>query len=116
MQSFLAVFLVPQERDTCVCCQARSEPPPASCSQQSEMLTMFPNPNCRSIRVALKVEEQGDTRAPWEAAAHPAMLCGLCSSPHCSPGSPLQCLRLDHLLHHHLHALCCRVLHPDLLP
>ncbi|NXU99769.1 F189B protein, partial [Cettia cetti] len=42
------------ERDTCVCCQARSEPPPASCSQQSEMLTMFPNPNCRSIRVALK--------------------------------------------------------------
>ncbi|OWK55106.1 Protein FAM189B, partial [Lonchura striata] len=44
----------PQERDTCVCCQARSEPPPASCSQQSEMLTMFPNPNCRSIRVALK--------------------------------------------------------------
>ncbi|NWZ39009.1 F189B protein, partial [Brachypodius atriceps] len=43
-----------RERDTCVCCQARSEPPPASCSQQSEMLTMFPNPNCRSIRVALK--------------------------------------------------------------
>ncbi|NXI06735.1 F189B protein, partial [Irena cyanogastra] len=43
-----------RERDTCVCCQARSEPPPASCSQQSEMLTMFPNPDCRSIRVALK--------------------------------------------------------------
>ncbi|NXN84499.1 F189B protein, partial [Bombycilla garrulus] len=43
-----------RERDTCVCCQPRSEPPPASCSQQSEMLTMFPNPNCRSIRVALK--------------------------------------------------------------
>ncbi|NXB83663.1 F189B protein, partial [Vidua chalybeata] len=43
-----------RERDTCVCCQARSEPPPASCSQQSETLTMFPNPNCRSIRVALK--------------------------------------------------------------
>ncbi|NWZ86491.1 F189B protein, partial [Poecile atricapillus] len=43
-----------RERDTCVCCQARSEPAPASCSQQSEMLTMFPNPNCRSIRVALK--------------------------------------------------------------
>ncbi|RLV87490.1 hypothetical protein DV515_00015622 [Chloebia gouldiae] len=43
-----------RERDTCVCCQARSEPPPTSCSQQSEMLTMFPNPNCRSIRVALK--------------------------------------------------------------
>ncbi|XP_032938589.1 protein FAM189B isoform X4 [Catharus ustulatus] len=43
-----------RERDTCVCCQARLEPPPASCSQQSEMLTMFPNPNCRSIRVALK--------------------------------------------------------------
>ncbi|NXW77499.1 F189B protein, partial [Hirundo rustica] len=43
-----------RERDTCVCCQASSEPPPASCSQQSEMLTMFPNPNCRSIRVALK--------------------------------------------------------------
>ncbi|NWW32290.1 F189B protein, partial [Panurus biarmicus] len=43
-----------RERDTCVCCQTRLEPPPASCSQQSEMLTMFPNPNCRSIRVALK--------------------------------------------------------------
>ncbi|NWW83153.1 F189B protein, partial [Climacteris rufus] len=43
-----------RERDSCVCCQARSEPPPAACSQQSEMLTMFPNPNCRSIRVALK--------------------------------------------------------------
>ncbi|XP_041253163.1 protein FAM189B isoform X3 [Onychostruthus taczanowskii] len=43
-----------RERDTCVCCQARSEPPPASCSQQSEMLTMFPTPNCRNIRVALK--------------------------------------------------------------
>ncbi|XP_010113845.1 PREDICTED: protein FAM189B-like, partial [Chlamydotis macqueenii] len=44
-----------RERDSCVCCQARSEPPPASCSRQSEMLTMFPNPDCRSIRVALKV-------------------------------------------------------------
>ncbi|KFP39679.1 Protein FAM189B, partial [Chlamydotis macqueenii] len=43
-----------RERDSCVCCQARSEPPPASCSRQSEMLTMFPNPDCRSIRVALK--------------------------------------------------------------
>ncbi|NXG69994.1 F189B protein, partial [Baryphthengus martii] len=43
-----------RERDLCVCCQARSEPPPASCSQQSEMLTMFPNPNCQSIQVALK--------------------------------------------------------------
>ncbi|XP_040474475.1 protein FAM189B isoform X1 [Falco naumanni] len=43
-----------REKDLCVCCQARSEPPPASCSQQSEMLTLFPNPNCRSIRVALK--------------------------------------------------------------
>ncbi|XP_009076164.1 PREDICTED: protein FAM189B, partial [Acanthisitta chloris] len=42
------------EKDSCVCCQARLEPPPASCSQESEMLTMFPNPNCRSIRVALK--------------------------------------------------------------
>ncbi|NXH72699.1 F189B protein, partial [Hydrobates tethys] len=43
-----------RERDLCVCCQARAEPLPASCSQQSEMLTMFPNPDCRSIRVALK--------------------------------------------------------------
>ncbi|NXW66104.1 F189B protein, partial [Eurystomus gularis] len=43
-----------RERDLCVCCQARSEPPPASCSQQSEMLTMFPNPSCQSIQVALK--------------------------------------------------------------
>ncbi|KAK4807561.1 hypothetical protein QYF61_003350 [Mycteria americana] len=43
-----------REMDSCVCCQAHSEPLPASCSQQSEMLTMFPNPDCRSIRVALK--------------------------------------------------------------
>ncbi|NWZ59621.1 F189B protein, partial [Haliaeetus albicilla] len=43
-----------RERDLCVCCQARSEPHPTSCSRQSEMLTMFPNPNCRTIRVALK--------------------------------------------------------------
>ncbi|NXF94517.1 F189B protein, partial [Eubucco bourcierii] len=43
-----------RERDSCVCCQVRSEPPPSSCSHQSEMLTMFPNPNCRSIQVALK--------------------------------------------------------------
>ncbi|NWU97150.1 F189B protein, partial [Upupa epops] len=43
-----------RERDSCVCCQTRSEPLPASCSQQSKILTMFPNPNCRSIQVALK--------------------------------------------------------------
>ncbi|XP_049662541.1 protein ENTREP3 isoform X1 [Accipiter gentilis] len=43
-----------RERDSCVCCQARSETHPTSCSRQSEMLTMFPNANCRSIRVALK--------------------------------------------------------------
>ncbi|XP_074665691.1 protein ENTREP3 isoform X2 [Strix aluco] len=43
-----------REKDSCVCCQARLEPPPASCSRQSEMLTMFPNPDCRSIRMALK--------------------------------------------------------------
>ncbi|XP_074930916.1 protein ENTREP3 [Phalacrocorax aristotelis] len=43
-----------RERDSCVCCQAHSEPLPVSCSQQSEMLTMFPNPDCWSIRVALK--------------------------------------------------------------
>ncbi|XP_071583416.1 protein ENTREP3 isoform X3 [Heliangelus exortis] len=42
------------ERDSCVCCQARSETLPASCSQQSEMLTMFPTPKCRSIHVVLK--------------------------------------------------------------
>ncbi|XP_065713802.1 protein ENTREP3 isoform X2 [Patagioenas fasciata] len=43
-----------RERDLCVCCQTRAEPPPASCSRHSEMLTMYPNPDCRSIRVALK--------------------------------------------------------------
>ncbi|NXW52134.1 F189B protein, partial [Nyctiprogne leucopyga] len=43
-----------KERDSCVCCQARSEHLPVSCSRQSEMLTMFPSPDCRSIRVALK--------------------------------------------------------------
>ncbi|NXG20871.1 F189B protein, partial [Grallaria varia] len=43
-----------RERDLCICCQVPSEPLPAACSQQGEMLTMFPNPNCRSIRVALK--------------------------------------------------------------
>uniref|UniRef100_A0A493TM97 Endosomal transmembrane epsin interactor 3 n=1 Tax=Anas platyrhynchos platyrhynchos TaxID=8840 RepID=A0A493TM97_ANAPP len=43
-----------REKDSCVCCQTYLEHAPASCSQQSEMLTMFPNPDCRSIRVALK--------------------------------------------------------------
>ncbi|XP_054035142.1 protein ENTREP3 isoform X1 [Dryobates pubescens] len=43
-----------RERDSCVCCQVRSEPSPSSCSHQGEMLTMFPNPNCQSIQVALK--------------------------------------------------------------
>ncbi|XP_068778432.1 protein ENTREP3 isoform X2 [Struthio camelus] len=43
-----------RERDACVCCQARLAPAPASCSGRSETLTMFPNPDCRSIRVALK--------------------------------------------------------------
>uniref|UniRef100_A0A8C3CFD2 Family with sequence similarity 189 member B n=1 Tax=Cairina moschata TaxID=8855 RepID=A0A8C3CFD2_CAIMO len=42
------------EKDSCICCQTYLEHAPASCSQQSEMLTMFPNPDCRSIRVALK--------------------------------------------------------------
>lgn len=73
----------PQERDSCVCCQARSEPLPTSCRQQSEMLTMFPNPDCRSIRVALKVGDPGRAKgslggshAPRHAlqasTAHPA--------------------------------------------
>ncbi|XP_035423337.1 protein ENTREP3 isoform X2 [Cygnus atratus] len=44
----------PQEKDSCICCQTHLENTPASCSQQGEMLTMFPNPDCRSIRVALK--------------------------------------------------------------
>ncbi|NXT00812.1 F189B protein, partial [Jacana jacana] len=43
-----------REKESCICCHARSEPPPASCSRQSEMLTMFPNSDCRSIRMALK--------------------------------------------------------------
>lgn len=47
----------PQEKDSCICCQTRLGHAPASCSQQDEMLTMFPNPDCRSIRVALKVGE-----------------------------------------------------------
>nr|XP_013810022.1 PREDICTED: protein FAM189B-like [Apteryx mantelli mantelli] len=42
------------ERDMCVCCQALLAPVPASCSGQSKTLTMFPHPDCRSIRVALK--------------------------------------------------------------
>ncbi|XP_066842094.1 protein ENTREP3 isoform X3 [Anser cygnoides] len=43
-----------REKDSCICCQTRLGHAPASCSQQDEMLTMFPNPDCRSIRVALK--------------------------------------------------------------
>lgn len=64
----------PQERDLCVCCQTRSEPPPASCSRHSEMLTMYPNPDCRSIRVALKVGDAGGARGSSNvmATAHPA--------------------------------------------
>ncbi|KAM6331042.1 protein ENTREP3 isoform 2-T2 [Alca torda] len=107
----------PQEKDSCVCCQARLEPPPASCSQQSEMLTMFPNPDCRSIRVALKVGDPGRGQGlPGERPHTPLCSVGIHSSPRSSPGSPLQCLRLDCPLHHRLHALRCRLLHPDLLP
>ncbi|KAM9114421.1 protein ENTREP3 isoform 2-T2 [Pangshura tecta] len=44
------------EKDSCVCCQALSEYPSMgpACSRQGETLTMFPNPDCRSIRMALK--------------------------------------------------------------
>ncbi|XP_051497310.1 protein ENTREP3 isoform X2 [Apus apus] len=42
-----------REGDLCVCCQARSELL-STCSPQSEMLTMFPNPDCPSIHVSLK--------------------------------------------------------------
>ncbi|XP_064355198.1 protein ENTREP3 [Dromaius novaehollandiae] len=41
-----------RERDACVCCPARLVP--TSCSGQSETLTMFLQPDCRSIRAALK--------------------------------------------------------------
>ncbi|NXE57120.1 F189B protein, partial [Casuarius casuarius] len=43
-----------RERDACVCCPARLVPAPTSCSGQSETLTMFLQPDCRSIRAALK--------------------------------------------------------------
>ncbi|NXC50800.1 F189B protein, partial [Penelope pileata] len=41
-----------REKDSCICCQSRPEPVP--CSAQGEALTLFPNPDCRSLRVALK--------------------------------------------------------------
>uniref|UniRef100_A0A8B9ZU98 Uncharacterized protein n=1 Tax=Anas zonorhyncha TaxID=75864 RepID=A0A8B9ZU98_9AVES len=68
----------PQEKDSCICCQTYLEHAPASCSQQSEMLTMFPNPDCRSIRVALKVGEGSlesscaPLQALWAPIARPA--------------------------------------------
>lgn len=68
----------PQEKDSCICCQTYLEHAPASCSQQSEMLTMFPNPDCRSIRVALKVGEGSlesscaPLQALWASIACPA--------------------------------------------
>ncbi|XP_030042212.1 protein ENTREP3 isoform X2 [Microcaecilia unicolor] len=44
-----------QERDWCVCCQALSEQPlPSSCGNKDEILTMYPNPDCRGIRTILK--------------------------------------------------------------
>ncbi|XP_038239080.1 protein FAM189B isoform X2 [Dermochelys coriacea] len=45
-----------REKDSCVCCQARSEYPSMgpACSRQGEILTMFPNPDCWSVRMALK--------------------------------------------------------------
>ncbi|XP_067395281.1 protein ENTREP3 [Emydura macquarii macquarii] len=45
-----------REKGSCVCCQARSEhlSMSPSCSRQGETLTMFANPDCRSVRMALK--------------------------------------------------------------
>ncbi|XP_053866887.1 protein ENTREP3 [Malaclemys terrapin pileata] len=45
-----------REKDSCVCCQDRSEYSSMgpACSRQGETLTMFPNPDCWSVRMALK--------------------------------------------------------------
>ncbi|XP_050786017.1 protein ENTREP3 isoform X1 [Gopherus flavomarginatus] len=45
-----------REKDSCVCCQVLSEYPSMgpACSRQGETLTMFPSPDCRSVRMALK--------------------------------------------------------------
>eukprot|EP00076_Gallus_gallus_P033742 XP_024999280.1 protein FAM189B isoform X1 [Gallus gallus] len=43
-----------REKNSCICCQSRPEPPPPSCIPQGETLTMYPNPDCRSVRLALK--------------------------------------------------------------
>ncbi|XP_075440609.1 protein ENTREP3 isoform X3 [Ascaphus truei] len=43
------------QRNWCVCCTILSdEQIPSSCSKDEEVLTMYPNPDCRSIRTALK--------------------------------------------------------------
>ncbi|KAM4690047.1 protein ENTREP3-like [Rhinophrynus dorsalis] len=44
-----------KEKNWCVCCHLLSEEQiPSSCSKDVEILTMYPNPDCRSIRNALK--------------------------------------------------------------
>ncbi|XP_029436847.1 protein FAM189B [Rhinatrema bivittatum] len=44
-----------RERDWCVCCQVLSEQSlPLSCNREDEILTMYPNPDCRGIRTILK--------------------------------------------------------------
>ncbi|XP_030042213.1 protein ENTREP3 isoform X3 [Microcaecilia unicolor] len=56
-----------QERDWCVCCQALSEQPlPSSCGNKDEILTMYPNPDCRGIRTILKLIPQRSTSVNLE--------------------------------------------------
>ncbi|XP_074837334.1 protein ENTREP3 isoform X2 [Carettochelys insculpta] len=45
-----------REKDSCICCQVHSEHSSLgpACSRQGETLTLFPNPDCWSIRLALK--------------------------------------------------------------
>ncbi|XP_031467848.1 protein FAM189B-like, partial [Phasianus colchicus] len=43
-----------REKNSCICCQSRPEPPPPSCIPHGETLTMYPNPDCRSGRLALQ--------------------------------------------------------------
>ncbi|KAJ1080656.1 hypothetical protein NDU88_000850 [Pleurodeles waltl] len=44
-----------QEKDWCVCCQAQTEQAqPTVCKKDEEMITMYPNPECKAIRGTLK--------------------------------------------------------------
>ncbi|XP_069506212.1 protein ENTREP3 isoform X2 [Ambystoma mexicanum] len=57
-------------QDWCVCCQAQEEQAlPPTCRKEEDMITMYPNPECKSIRSALKLVPQRSTSVNLECVS-----------------------------------------------